>query len=374
MKRTKYDFCRNSPYYQMVIENINREIDVPEDVDAKKKNDMEKIKDTCNSFSNDVCSFENSSSEDTCKKVLYMYKFLDKVQSLWKLPSTITNEDLDFLNYWLNVKLKGGNNNASICINEFNKIIESKSENLMSVEINLKEHLHVINPSKLENMELLFELYNNERIILNMMRGQYYPDEGKTNEETTSEEEESEETESEETESEETESEETESEEKASEVKEKEKQKTCLDYTEDCSTKYKKAMDNCLNDNTNFYKALKDFKISYNYAVERENIDLRNCKSSPYFYLPKYDPVVERQRNIMAGKILSVPLILSLVIPLLYKYTPLGPFLRTKINIAKNRWINSNEYGNELSSLPTDIEDNISDSGQYNIGYYSGTN
>ncbi|SBS94099.1 PIR Superfamily Protein [Plasmodium ovale curtisi] len=339
-----YDFCRNSPYYQMVVEYINREINVQEEVDQKKKEDIQKIKNACNSFSNDFCLIDNTPGEEICKKFFCMYKYLDDFYYLRDSKSTLTNEDFDFMNYWLNVKLKGGKGNSSICINEFNRKIKNESENFISSKKKLEKDLHVIDPDNLENMELLFELYNNERIILNMMRGQDYPDEKKKSEEEDSEE------------------------------KKNEKQKSCSDYIEDCSKKYEKAMDKCLNDNTDFYKALNDFKISYNYAVERETKDLRNCKSSPYFYLPKYDPVVGRQRNIMAGKLLSVPLILSFVIPLLYKYTPLGPFLRTKINIAKNRWINSDEYGNELSSLPTYIEDNISDSGEYNIGYYSGTN
>ncbi|SBS92934.1 PIR Superfamily Protein [Plasmodium ovale curtisi] len=353
-----YSFCRNSPYYEMVVENINKEIKVQE-ADVNKKDDIKKIKDACNSFSNDVCLLDNTSGEEICTKFFCMYKFLNEVYRKPNNNIILTHEDFDFLNYWLNVKLKGKSSDISACISKFQNEIGNQFDFFNSSKKTLGKHLYVIDLGNLENMELLCELYNNERIILNMMRGQYYPDEGKTNEETKSEEKESEETESEE---------------KASEVKEKEKQKTCLDYTEDCSTKYKKAMDNCLSDNTDFYKALKDFKISYNYVVERETIDLINCKYSPYFYLPKYDPVVEKQRNIMAGKILSVPLILSFVIPLLYKYTPLGPFLRTKINIAKNRWINLDEYGNELSSLHTDIEDNISDSAEYNIGYYSGIN
>ncbi|SBT00071.1 PIR Superfamily Protein [Plasmodium ovale curtisi] len=364
-----YDFCRNSPYYQMVVENINREIDIPKHVDEKKYNDIQKIKDACNSFSYDACSLDDTYGKDICTNFFCMYRFLNEVYRKPNNNSILTHEDFDFLNYWLNVKLKGKNSDASDCISKFENEIGNQLDFFNPSKTKLGKHLHVIESGNLENMELLFELYNNERIILNMMRGQYYPDEGKTNEKTLEEE-----NKCKEKEIEENECKKKESEEKESEVKEKEKQKTCLDYTEDCSTKYKKAMDNCLNDNTDFYKALKDFKISYNYAVEGENKDLRNCKSSPYFYLPKYDPVVERKRNIMAGKILSVPLILSLVIPLLYKYTPLGPFLRTKINMIKNSLMNSDEYESELSSLPTDIEDNTSDNGEYNIGYYSGTN
>ncbi|SBT84118.1 PIR protein [Plasmodium ovale] len=343
-----YNFCRNSPYYQMVVEYINREIDVQEEVDQKKKDDIKKLKDTCNSFSSNICSFENLSDKDICEKFFYMYKYLHEYYNKQDSKSTLTNEDFDFLNYWLNVKLKDGNSNASICIDAFNRKIKDVDENFISVIKKLEKDLHVIDASNLENMELLFELYNNERIILNMMRGQDYPEEKKTNKEKA--------TEVKATEVKATEEKAIEDnaiEENAIDEKENEKQKSCSDYTEDCSTKYKKAMDKCLNDNDDFYKALKDFKISYNYAVEQETQDLRNCKSSQYFHLPNYDPVLEKQRNIMAGKILSAP---------------------AKTKMIKNRWINPDKDENELLLLSTDNEDNICENGEYNIGYYSGTN
>ncbi|SBS95096.1 PIR Superfamily Protein [Plasmodium ovale curtisi] len=153
------------------------------------------------------------------------------------------------------------------------------------------------------------------------------------------------------------------------------KKELCKEYTQKCYDKYIEGMKNCLNGYDDFYNALKDFKISYNYAVEWDPEDLKNCKSSPYFNLPNYDSVLERkQKKIMLIQSISTPLIVLFIIPLLYKYTPLGPFLRTKINMIKNSWMNSDEYGNELSSLPTDIEDNISDNGEYDIGYHSGIN
>ncbi|SBT83733.1 PIR protein [Plasmodium ovale] len=317
-----YTFCRNSPYYKMLVENIRKE-------DVKETDVAQKIEDACKSFSNNVCSFEKLSGEEICKKLLYMYEFLDQVQHSWKSPSTITNEDLDFLNYWFNAELKIKNSDASICISELYKAIKSKEDYYISRKINFENHLQVIDTNKLENMELLYELYDSARNVLNMMKVKDYSND---------------------------------------------EHKTCLYYTKKCDENYRKAMDKCLNDNDHFYKALKDFKINY-IAIEEESQDLKDCKSSPYFHLPEYDPVLERkQRNIMAGKILSAPLILSFVIPLLYKYTPLGPFLRTKINTVKNKSMNSDEYGNELLSLDTDIEDNISDNGEYNIGYYSGTN
>ncbi|SBT53362.1 PIR Superfamily Protein [Plasmodium ovale wallikeri] len=276
-----YNFCRNSPYYEMVVKNINREIDVQEK-DEQKKGEVQKIKDACTSFSKDACSFENSFSEDICKKVLYMYKFLSKVQSLWKPPSTITNEDLNFLNYWLNVKLKYKSSNDSMCIRKFIEAIKSQGENFISVGINLNEHLRVIHPSKLENMELLYKLYDNARNILYMMKGEVHSDE---------------------------------------------EQKSCSDYTDDCSTKYRNAMDKCLNDDDDFYKALKDFKFSY-IAIENETEDVNKCKSNSSFYLPEYDPVLERkQKKDMLIQNITTPLIVLYIIPFIYKFTPFGSFL-----------------------------------------------
>ncbi|SBT01184.1 PIR Superfamily Protein, partial [Plasmodium ovale curtisi] len=43
--------------------------------------------------------------------------------------------------------------------------------------------------------------------------------------------------------------------------------------------------------------------------------------------------------------------------------------LRTKINMVKDRWINPDKNEDELLPLSTDIEDNISDNEEYNIGY-----
>ncbi|SBS94707.1 PIR Superfamily Protein [Plasmodium ovale curtisi] len=313
-----YDFCRNSTYYEMVVKNIYRE-EVVENIDN-----------ACKSFKNDACLFKDQSAEEICKKILYMYKYLNKAQRKQDSNSTITNDDLNFLNYWLNVKLKSNDIDASICINEFYRAMEIEDVDFSSSKIKLENRLHVIDPDNLENMKLLCELYDNARNILTIMKGEVYPDEVL---------------------------------------------KSCSNYTEDCGIKYKKAMDKCLNDYDDFYKALKQFKYYYKYGIEEEHDESGCCKFIETFRLPDYDPVLERkQRNIMVGKILSTPLILSFVIPLLYKYTPLGPFIRTKINIVKDRWMNSDETGRELSSLPTDIEENISDNGEYNIGYYSGTN
>ncbi|SBT82937.1 PIR protein [Plasmodium ovale] len=295
-----YRFCRNSPYYEMVVKNINRVEDIKEE-DEQKKNEVQNVKSACNSFSYDVCSFEKLSGEDICKKILYMYKFLDNAQRLWKQPSTITNEDLGFLNYWLNVKLKDKSSNASMCIGKFIEKIKSQGTNFISREINLEKHLHVIDPSKLENMEILCDLYDTKKKIFDIMF------DGDTTDD---------------------------------------KKKLCPGHLEKCHEKYIEVMYNCRNGYDDFCNEIKIFERGYNYLIENETDKSGNCKSSEYFQLLDYD----------------------------FFYTPLGPLLRKKINVVKNRWMNPDKNREELLLSSTDIEDNISDNGDYNIGYYSGTN
>ncbi|SBS91202.1 PIR protein [Plasmodium ovale] len=312
-----YEFCRNSPYYEMVVENI------------KKVENVQKLENACKSFSDNACSNEKLTGEEICKKILYMYKFLNELYHKLDPKSTITNEDLDFLNYWLNVKLKDKSNNTSLCISKFIEAINNLGEDFISKEINLEKHLKVIDRDNLENMELLCELYDTKQKIFDIMLKIDYSNNGKT---------------------------------------------LCPEYTERCHKRYREGMDKCLNDYDDFYKALKRFKYYYKHGIEKETDTSGYCYNSEYFRLPEYDPIQEKQRNIMAGKILSAPLILSFVIPLLYKYTPFGPFLRAKTKMIKNRWINPDKNESELLLSSTDIEDNISDNGEYNIGYYSGRN
>ncbi|SBT55466.1 PIR Superfamily Protein [Plasmodium ovale wallikeri] len=312
-----YGFCINSPHYKMLLENIHKEGVVQE------------IEDACNSFSKDVCSSENLSGIEICKKILYMYKYLDKVQSSRDSKSTLTNEDLDFLNYWLNATLKSKNNDISICIREFYKAIKPKEEYFISNKINLEKRLQVIEPSKLENMELLSELYDTKQKIIDIIFDQ---------DDTV------------------------------------DKKALCKEYTKKCHDKYIEGMKNCLNSYDDFYKALKLFEGGYNYLTDKVSNTSEYCKIYEHFRLPEYDPVLEtEQRRIMTFKIMSAPLMLPLVIPLLYKFTPFGPFLRSKIRMVKDKWMNMDKNESELLSLSTDIENNISDNDEFNLGYYSVT-
>ncbi|SBS91558.1 PIR Superfamily Protein [Plasmodium ovale curtisi] len=320
-----YKFCINSHYYELLLNRVRG-----------NKDKVEKEQ-QCDTLSTSMF-FKNSSPTEICKEFKFLYKsFLKYPNEETSTNNILTDYDYDFLNYWLNEKLGGKVNGGSNYVKEFYDKIKEEDGKAFSNHEELGNYMHVIDPYILENMKLLCKLYDNAEKIINIIRDQVYTDE--------------------------------------KEVKEEEtiiKQKSCVDYKKECDENYKNAMDRCLNSNDNFYNALKNFKDAYHIITKPSSNESNACNSSEFYYFPEYDAVLEKKAN--AIKISSTLSVLSLVLPLIYKYTPFGPFLRAKIRMVKDRWLNPGKIEDELLPLSTDIEDNISDNENYNIGYYSETN
>ncbi|SBS91685.1 PIR Superfamily Protein [Plasmodium ovale curtisi] len=317
--KENYTFLRNAHYYGNLPAETKNEA-----LEQNKKKICDHLSDTNLS--------EDSSARNICEYFVYMYNYLNKFTNSQEKEKSITDEDCHFMNYWLNVKLRDKNIDAKICVNDFYGKLKSKDESFFSSTTKLENHLHVIDTDTLENMKLLYKLYDNAVKIISIIRTQYYTDEEEKNNE----------------------------------------RKSCSEYTNECDKNFKEAMDRCLNSNVDFYNALKNFKDGYKIITEPSSNESNVCNSSEFSFFPDYDAVLEKKAN--AIKISSTLSVLSLALPLIYKYTPFGPFLRTKINMVKDRWINPNKNEDELLPLSTDIEVNISDNEEYNIGYYSETN
>ncbi|SBT84465.1 PIR protein [Plasmodium ovale] len=316
-----YKFCINSHYYEVILKHVE---DNKSEVDQEKK---------CDNISHGTVFHGNLSTQDICKQFKFLYKSLSKNPIKQPTEKSIFSDyDCDFLNYWLNDKLKGKVIDGSNYIKHFYDKIKEHDVTVFTDHEELGNYMHVIDSEILENMKLLYNLYDNAVKIISIISNEVYTSDEQKNE----------------------------------------KQKLCSDYTKECDKYYKEAMDRCLNSNVDFYIALKNFKDGYKIITEPSSNKSNACNSSEFYYFPEYDALLEKKAN--AIKISSTLSVLSLVLPLIYKYTPVGPFLRTKINMVKDRWINPDKNEEELLPLSTDIEDNISDNEEYNIGYYSETN
>ncbi|SBT56061.1 PIR Superfamily Protein [Plasmodium ovale wallikeri] len=313
-----YIFCTNSHYYEAIVQYV------------KGKSDKVINEANCENIILDEKSDQIESAKEICQEFKFLYKSFGEYHGK-KISEagTLTDYDCNFLNYWLNDKIKKTVNDDTNYVKEFYKKIKERDNTFFSNSNDLEKHLYVIDPKILENMKLLYDLYGIKKKITDLIFDQ----------------------------------------DNTADYKE-----LCKEYTKECYDKYIEGMKKCLNIYDDFYKALKVFETDYKYLIAQETDKSGQCKTSDQFRLMEYDPVLEaHQRRIMTFKIMSAPLMLPFVIPLLYKFTPFGPFLRSKIRMVKDKWMNMDKNESELLSLSTDIENNISDNEEFNLGYYSVT-
>ncbi|SBT00138.1 PIR Superfamily Protein, partial [Plasmodium ovale curtisi] len=259
-----YTFLMNSNYYKALEKYVGGMVDK-----VKEEKECDNLS-TSMTFSNDI------RAEDICQEFKFLHKSLRKsAMEETTVNDTFSDYDCDFLNFWLNNKLRKNVNNGSIEVKEFYEKIKNKNNDFFTKNNELDDYMRIIDLDILENMKLLYELYDAKQKILDIMLKQDYS----SNQE-----------------------------------------KLCPEYTKTLHDNYIQAMNNCLNGYDDFYNELKFFERDYKYFIEKKTDESGYCKSSDFFLLPEYDPVLEaKQRRIMLTKILGAPLILPFVIPLLYK-------------------------------------------------------
>ncbi|KMZ77092.1 hypothetical protein PVIIG_06329 [Plasmodium vivax India VII] len=262
-----YEFCKNSPYYNGLLKYFEN-----------NKANTGKIPNINCVLSTTTMKFkENLSAQNICKEFIILYKFFRDYKGKHTEEEDIYSySDCDFLNYWLNDKLRNSvKDGGEIDVRGFYKEIKNMNQVLFSKTEDLENYMNNIDPEILKNMKLLYDLYYYERKILNMLLN---PDESK------------------------------------------EDKNPCSFYTKNCYEKYETAINRCLDGHKEFCKVLKYFKNSYNFSVQQGTQDLNNCKTTTNFRLPEQDPVIEReQKEAMRIQNLTSPLIVLLVTPLIYK-------------------------------------------------------
>ncbi|GAB69888.1 hypothetical protein PCYB_006370 [Plasmodium cynomolgi strain B] len=265
-----YSFCINSTHYNEVFLDYVK----------NNKEDNAVVKDIkCDSIQSIKAISGVLSAEDICKEFVLLYKsFSEYHNKLRTLDKEIFSfVDCDFLNYWLNDKLrKSVKDGDEIDVRGFYREIKNNNPKFFSDNEGLENYINNIDPEILKNMKLLYDLYYNKNIILTMLDGDYtYPENN-----------------------------------------------PCSDYTKDCHEEYDIAINRCYGVYDEFYKALKDFKNDYNSIFRISTKDEYNCRGNNQYLLMEYDPVLERYREekkIMLIQGLTISLIPLLIIPLIYK-------------------------------------------------------
>ncbi|SBT51537.1 PIR Superfamily Protein [Plasmodium ovale wallikeri] len=110
----------------------------------------------------------------------------------------------------------------------------------------------------------------------------------------------------------------------------------------DCFDLYTSYVKECKNgDDNDFCYELKNFRAQHNTFIQT----MRNCKGEQYF-LPPVD-ILDTTGIILIS--FTFIMVTSFLLPLLYKFTPLGPWIYRKLIKRKNIWNNISQEENHLS-------------------------
>ncbi|SBT74047.1 PIR protein [Plasmodium ovale] len=291
----------------------------------------------CKSFLSDATFMDISFAESVCVQFKHLYDLLYTSNKIGKTPESLDNTDCSFLNFWLNDKLRGVNNDPTISVKKFyQNLMALKDTNFKSTL--LENKLYNIEGRYLENMRKLYDLYNMKNkvseIIVQSMQ--------------------------------------------------EEKSSSCSTYIKECYGKYRDAIINCLDGCFDFYTALTDFRNKYRDDFIYYPESSTSCKSKELFELPDCETVLKEHKSGPFKRIITLPVLFPLlgmffmfIFSNTVKYNTyfnLTPFRQKafeKIKSTKNMLLGAREKSNELLSYTSYNDNIIGDHEEYSIRYYS---
>ncbi|SBT78578.1 PIR protein [Plasmodium ovale] len=276
----------------------------------------------CDYFSSDSGNIGTESAKDICVKFMILYNIIDRQRSVQK--KIVDNKDFAYLNYWLNELSKNTTSSNKITIKEFQMKVGSVEDTFAGVLLDTK--LYDMNDEEFHNTNLLNKLLTIYSDIF-----QYSDTIVKGN-------------------------------------------ISCIKYFRECINTYKKCIIKCPVDDTSFCKALKNFKEDYNYKILGEFGISEDCHDIELLKLPTYEEVSGNKQITIAGTVLGPSFATLFTSIFLYKFTPLGQWIRTKMRTSKGTHSNLYEENDQLLLNTLGTENINSDYNEFSISYDSVVN
>ncbi|SBT73413.1 PIR protein [Plasmodium ovale] len=284
-----------------------------------------KIEKICSSFSMSAQISETESANNICEKFIHLYKFMccRKSQNQNK---ALDSNDIAYLNYWLNNKLRNASISHNITVKDFYENMSLHEEEFIGNDT-FENKLYDLEENHFNNMNLLNYLYDNYGIIFKNISDNA-----------------------------------------------KEEKISCLQYAQEFIHNYKKCIIQCPLDDTNFCKASKHFKIEYDKIFFKDGSITEQCMDQELLRLPPYKNVSIENKITAVGTILGSSFGTLFASVFLYKFTPFGQWIHAKIR--RNKGEDSILYEeNDPSFLNISDNDIISfDRSPYHISYDSVVN
>ncbi|SBS92542.1 PIR Superfamily Protein [Plasmodium ovale curtisi] len=300
-----------------------------EDMEDKLLNVGVNEKNCCDSFLKDSIFIHIPFPDIFCEQFNKLHNLLLKSTVGKKKSDTLENSDCAFMNYWINDKLRGINSDNSISVNDFYKKLKTNNATIFKNE-KLEKKLYNIEKQDLENMRVLYNLYNIKSKVSTALAVDASPDVSAS----------------------------------------------CLMYTNKCKKKYRDSIINCNDDCSDFYSALTDFKNKYKKDLSLNHDNSSSCKSEELFLLPHYEAVLKEHESIQIIKNTTLSVLLpvfGVFIMLIFSdtITPFSKSVLEKIKRTKYMLCAERERCNELLSYTSDDDSCVFNEGEYNISYYT---
>ncbi|SBT51791.1 PIR Superfamily Protein [Plasmodium ovale wallikeri] len=281
----------------------------------------------------DSLNFDNnltniSSQDNICKQFKFLHSKLFQDGDKQKEES-YNKKHCSFLNYWINNKLYGKDNNASICVKDFYDKMKETDSNFFVKDL-CGNYVYNLEKYDLKNMNVLYNLYSIKNRI-SILRDRKTSIEG-----------------------------------------------SCSQYVKECYDKYNEGIINCEDNCSAFCIALQLFKAKYDPELRVHSSGSGPCKGEEIVVLPDCNEVMEEYQTERNKQMKNTTLTIliptfAFILALIFKFTPFGQFLGKKI-WKKNIMNSDYEKENVLLSHLSDVENINFDDGEYNVGYYSSSN
>ncbi|SCP05929.1 PIR protein [Plasmodium ovale] len=263
----------------------------------------------CYYFSSDLRNFGTKRVKDICVKFIMLYNVIyDKRQQKQKI---VNDNDFAYLNYWLNSISKNAKIRPYITVHEFQKTVGDR-EDEFATYTTLDKKLYDMKDEDYNNMVLLDELQNEHGEIYKNMSERM-----------------------------------------------KKMNISCMEYFQKYINTYGICIAKCPDNDTGFCKVIEHFKGKYENLFLGDNGLSKNCIDKEHLKLPTYNDVSPAyKKSTIVGSIIGPSVATLFTTVFLYKFTPFGQWIHSKMGTGKGVLDNLYEE-NEQLSLDNLDNDNI---------------
>ncbi|SCA60155.1 Plasmodium vivax Vir protein, putative [Plasmodium vivax] len=253
-----------------------------------------------------------------CDRLIRIYKYLSNEIDDYRNDGNY-KKDLAFLNYWINWKMHEGKFNQNTSVKDFIDHIESHNIILANLDI-INPPIYDIEKNDLYKMNILYSLYEKYSKLNDIIKNKFEQHKQSLSTLSTA---------------------------------------CCLDYI--------KASYLCNDDNMNnnpiFCKKLDTFKLKHD-ALHTEVISKDSEYSDQFIKLSEC-----HNNKIITTAVTGTVVGLIPLLGVLYKFTPMGQVLRSKMGILNNNISNTDEDTTNISLMEQENEPIKFQQGTYNIKY-----